>query len=160
MVRTSTAHVSPYNNRSFGNVWKRLRWVGHTAKAKLQADTVRYFIYIFLCSKILNDNDICNYFLFFSEDSMCILSTESTGFSSHTKTQAFSEVVKTKEMSIVGSKNLKRLPTLWQGQDVASELGIYHISAINQKQPFVHRWEVKPDVSAILSAEEKYTSLL
>ncbi|KAG2587140.1 hypothetical protein PVAP13_5NG104581 [Panicum virgatum] len=46
------------------------------------------------------------------EDSMCILSTESTGFSSHTKTQAFSEVVKTKEMSIVGSKNLKRLPTL------------------------------------------------
>lgn len=46
------------------------------------------------------------------EDSMCILSTESTGFSSHTKTQAFSEVVKTKEMSIVGSKNLKRLPTV------------------------------------------------
>ena len=58
---------------------------------------------------------------------MYILSTESTGFSSHTKTQAFSDVVKTKEISIVGSKNLKRLPTLWNGQAVASELGIYHI---------------------------------
>ncbi|CAO2193546.1 unnamed protein product [Urochloa humidicola] len=46
------------------------------------------------------------------EDAVYILNTESTSFSSHTKTQAFSEVVKTKKISVVNSKSLKRLPTL------------------------------------------------
>ncbi|CAL4958017.1 unnamed protein product [Urochloa decumbens] len=46
------------------------------------------------------------------EDVVYTFNTESTSFSSHTKTQAFSEVVKTKKISAANSKSLKRLPTL------------------------------------------------
>ncbi|OEL36304.1 LEAF RUST 10 DISEASE-RESISTANCE LOCUS RECEPTOR-LIKE PROTEIN KINASE-like 2.1 [Dichanthelium oligosanthes] len=74
---------------------------------------VRYFLYILLYRRIFNDNDIWNYFLFFSEDPGYILNAESTSFSSHTRTQAFSEVVKTEKISIVNSENLEqRSPTL------------------------------------------------
>ncbi|CAO2209074.1 unnamed protein product, partial [Urochloa humidicola] len=46
------------------------------------------------------------------EDPAYNLNAESTSTSSGTKTQVFSQVLKMKEMSVVNSKNLQRLPTL------------------------------------------------
>ncbi|CAL4951334.1 unnamed protein product [Urochloa decumbens] len=46
------------------------------------------------------------------EDLAYTYNTGSTSFGSHTKTQAFSEVTKTKKISVVNSNNFKRLPTL------------------------------------------------
>uniref|UniRef100_A0A0A9BAE6 Protein kinase domain-containing protein n=1 Tax=Arundo donax TaxID=35708 RepID=A0A0A9BAE6_ARUDO len=46
------------------------------------------------------------------EDSAYCLNAESTSTSSATKTQAFSEVLKIKELGLVNSKTLRRLPTL------------------------------------------------
>ncbi|XP_022682589.1 LEAF RUST 10 DISEASE-RESISTANCE LOCUS RECEPTOR-LIKE PROTEIN KINASE-like 2.5 isoform X3 [Setaria italica] len=46
------------------------------------------------------------------EDPCCNLNAESTSTRSGTKTQVFSEVLKMKEMSVVNSKSLHRLPTL------------------------------------------------
>ncbi|XP_062194104.1 LEAF RUST 10 DISEASE-RESISTANCE LOCUS RECEPTOR-LIKE PROTEIN KINASE-like 2.4 [Phragmites australis] len=46
------------------------------------------------------------------EDSAYSLNAESTSTSSASKTQAFSEVLKIKELSVVNSKTLRRLPTL------------------------------------------------
>ncbi|XP_062193870.1 LEAF RUST 10 DISEASE-RESISTANCE LOCUS RECEPTOR-LIKE PROTEIN KINASE-like 2.5 isoform X3 [Phragmites australis] len=46
------------------------------------------------------------------EDSAYSLNAESTSTSSASKTQAFSEVLKIKELSVVNSKILRRLPTL------------------------------------------------
>ncbi|CAL4958028.1 unnamed protein product [Urochloa decumbens] len=47
------------------------------------------------------------------EDMVYTLNTESTSFSSHTKTQAFSEVVKTKKISVVNSKSLKQFTVIY-----------------------------------------------
>ncbi|OQU86375.1 hypothetical protein SORBI_3003G080100 [Sorghum bicolor] len=46
------------------------------------------------------------------EESLHILNTETTSFSSFMQTQAFSEVLKIKQISTMNSKNLQRLPTL------------------------------------------------
>nr|XP_034594440.1 LEAF RUST 10 DISEASE-RESISTANCE LOCUS RECEPTOR-LIKE PROTEIN KINASE-like 2.1 isoform X1 [Setaria viridis]TKW13327.1 hypothetical protein SEVIR_5G092900v2 [Setaria viridis] len=46
------------------------------------------------------------------EDPCCNLNAESTSTRSGTKTQVFSEVLKMKEMSVMNSKSLHRLPTL------------------------------------------------
>ncbi|XP_066305817.1 uncharacterized protein [Miscanthus floridulus] len=46
------------------------------------------------------------------EESVHILNTETTSFSSLTQTQAFSEVLKFNQISTTNSKNLQRLPTL------------------------------------------------